>query len=63
MKNLNKELLTWLIYSIGFSLLCKSFTETTLQTLSIGVILGFFADMLNRISSNLIKNNNYESNN
>ena len=58
MNGLKKELLSWFIYSIGFSLLCKPFTNTILQTLSIGVILGFFAGILNSINSNLIKNNN-----
>lgn len=55
MSSLKKELLLSFMYSVGFSLLCKSFTDNIFQTISIGAILGFFASRLYIINSNLIK--------
>ncbi len=48
-----KNLIQWLIYSIIFSILLIPFTDFTVKTLSLGIILGFFAGILNDIRTKL----------
>ena len=52
-KNLTKNLSQWAIYSLIFMILLIPFTEITLKTLTGGIILGFFAGILNAINSKL----------
>lgn len=45
----------WLIYSIIFSTLLIPFCSDNWQIVTGGIILGFFAGLLNEINSNLKK--------
>lgn len=54
MKDLTKNLIQWLVYSVMFMILLTPFTGITLQTLTGGIILGFFGGILNDIRSRLL---------
>lgn len=48
---MKKEFLQWFCYLVLFSILLIPFTGISFKTISGGLILGFFAEMLNSINS------------
>jgi len=53
MKIFKNEWFVWLIYSIGATVLLIPYTGISLKTITGGILIGFFAGILNAIKDKL----------